>query len=135
MDSKGSKENRSKENNLIYIYTIVEAQSVVDLVRLTNLKTKKGWKCLGGMCFISLPATEYPFCQSMYRMDKVEDKKVEKKFTAFPYEGGKTEALQVEVPQGNSPSVDYRKPVLKPVAKKTAFKKRFAANHPLKKNK
>jgi len=94
MDSKG-KENRSKENNLIYIYRIVEAQSVLDLVRLTNLKTKKGWKCLGGMCFISLPNTEYPFCQSMYRMDKVEDKKVEKKFTAFPYEGGKTEALPI----------------------------------------
>lgn len=124
VDGKGS-----KENSLIYIYTIVEAQSVVELVKLTNLKTKKGWKCLGGMCFISLHGTEYPFCQSMYRMDKVEEKKVEKKFTAFPYEGGKTETLPP--PQVNSPSVDYRKPV----AKKTAFKKRFAGNHPLKKQK
>lgn len=134
MDSKGSK--GSKENNLIYIYTIVEAQSVVDLVRLTNLKTKKGWKCLGGMCFISLSGTEYPFCQSMYRMDKVEEKKIEKRFTAFPYEG-KTEALPVEQPQGNSPSVDYKKPISKvllPKRKNIAFKKKFV-NHPLKKNK
>ena len=130
---------RSKENKLIYIYTIVEAQSVLDLVRLTNLKTKKGWKCLGGMCFISLSGTEYPFCQSMYRMDKVEEKKVEKKFTAFPYEG-KTETSDainqntttVEQQQGNSPSVNYKKrnQVLPP--SKRIFKKKFI-NHPLKK--
>lgn len=117
MDSKGS-----KENNLIYIYTIVEAQSVVDLVRLTNLKTKKGWKCLGGMCFISLHGTEYPFCQSMYRMDKAEEKKVDKKrFTAFPYKGSDFPVLPEE-----------SKPATQKITKRKSFK---FVTHPLKKEK
>lgn len=116
VDGKGSKENK-----LTYIYTIVEAQSVVDLVRLTNLKTKKGWKCIGGMCFISLPDTRYPFCQSMYKMDKIEEKKVEKKFTAFPY--GKTVTQQTE-PNKGAPAKKRRK--------NAAFK---FVEHPLKKEK
>lgn len=129
MDSKGS-----KENNLICIYTIVEAQSIIDLVRLTNLKTKKGWKCLGGMCFISLPNIEYPFCQSMYKMGKVEEKKFEKKFTAFPYKGGESSPVQIPSDDYTKLEDHHTKPASKVLTKrkKVVFKKKFVV-HPLKK--
>jgi hypothetical protein len=67
----------SKEvmEGVVQIYTVVEAKSVNELVKLTNFKTKQGWNCIGGMCHTPTNICEadsqpYPYCQSMYRMEK-----------------------------------------------------------------
>ena len=82
------------EEDLVQIYSVVEAKSVNELVRLTNLKTKQGWNCLGGMCYAPLNICEadsqsYQFCQSIYRMEKPKAGKEPGKFVAFPYKGKK----------------------------------------------
>lgn len=87
-DSKGM----GNEDEVIQIYTIVEAKSINELVKLTNLKTKAGWICIGGMCYTPNNVCEadqhtYPYCQSMYRMEKPKKQMPAKKFEAFPYDG------------------------------------------------
>jgi hypothetical protein len=79
----------------VQIYTVVEAKSVNDLVRLTNMKTKQGWFCLGGICntpanYCESDTSPYPYCQSMYRMEKPKKERAVKEFVAFPYEGKKS---------------------------------------------
>ena len=77
----------------IQIYTIIEAKNVNELVKLVNIKTKQGWLCIGGMNyaqnnFCEADSQSYPFCQTMYRMEKPKKQLTEtKKFEAFPYDG------------------------------------------------
>lgn len=77
----------------IQIYTIIEAKTVNELVKLVNIKTKQGWLCIGGMGyapnnFCEADSQSYPFCQSMYRMEKPKKQLTEtKKFEPFPYDG------------------------------------------------
>lgn len=71
---------------VMQVYSVVEAKSVNELVRLTNLKTKQGWNCLGGMChtphnICEADSQNYSYCQSIFRM---EPKKGAKEFPAFP---------------------------------------------------
>lgn len=77
---------------LVPIYTVVEARSINDLVKLTNMKTKDGWNFLGGMChcpnnFCESDSKTYPYCQSMYRQEKPKKEKLPppvKQDVAFP---------------------------------------------------
>lgn len=62
---------------MIQKYEVVEATSVLDLVRLVNLKTKNGWVVLGGMAytptnFCFLTRDLYPFCQTVTRWEKIK---------------------------------------------------------------
>ena len=73
---------------VIQIYYVVEGKSVNELVRLTNNKTEDGWICLGGMChapnnICEADSQNYPYCQSMYRMEKPK-KGAPKRYDAFP---------------------------------------------------
>jgi len=75
---------------IIPIYSIVEAKSINELVKLTNLKTKTGWNLLGGMCHTPNNLCEadsqfYPYCQTIYRMEKPKKGMPVKEFVAFPY--------------------------------------------------
>lgn len=75
---------------IIPIYSIVEAKSINELVKLTNLKTKMGWNLLGGMCHTPNNLCEadsqvYPYCQTIYRMEKPKKGMPVKEFVAFPY--------------------------------------------------
>lgn len=84
----------SESEEIIQIYTIVEAKSVNDLVKLVNIKTKQSWICLGGMCYTPNNVCEsdqnnYPYCQTMYRMEKPKKQVPVKTFEAFPYDGKK----------------------------------------------
>lgn len=84
------------DEEIIQIYTIVEAKSVNDLVKLVNIKTKQSWICLGGMCYTPNNVCEsdqntYPYCQTMYRMEKPKKQMPVKTFEAFPYDGKKDE--------------------------------------------
>lgn len=68
----------------IQVYSIVEAKTVNELVRLVNLKTKNGWNCIGGMCYTPLniceaDAQSYLYCQAIFRMEKLKPKKQNKK--------------------------------------------------------
>jgi hypothetical protein len=77
--------------NIIQIYTIVEAKTINELVRLTNMKTKNGWNLIGGIChtpnnFCETDSQVYPYCQSMYRFEKPKKDMQVKKFVAFPYD-------------------------------------------------
>jgi hypothetical protein len=88
---------------LIQIYSVVEAKSVNELVRLTNLKTKNGWNIQGGMCyapnnFCEADSQSYPFCQSIYRMEKPKKEAPVKQFVAFPY-GQENKTTEVKVNQ------------------------------------
>jgi hypothetical protein len=63
------------------IYAVVEAKTINDLVKLTNMKTKDGWNFLGGMChvpnnFCESDSQNYPYCQSMYRLEKPKKEKL-----------------------------------------------------------
>ncbi len=83
MDSKIA----TKEVTEIQNYIIVEAKSASELVKLTNLKTKLGWKCLGGMCHLGNSSNVYfPFCQSMYRMEKPSTEKPVRNYTSYQYQ-------------------------------------------------
>ena len=76
---------------VVLIYTIVEAKSINDLVKLVNIKTKAGWLTQGGMCYCQNNLCEadsayYPYCQSIYRMETPKQSGPKKEFVAFPYE-------------------------------------------------
>jgi hypothetical protein len=78
------------KEDIIQIYTIVEAKTINELVRLTNIKTKNGWNLIGGICytpnnFDELDSQNYCYCQSMYRFEKPKRDAPVKKFVAFPY--------------------------------------------------
>jgi hypothetical protein len=67
-------------------YDIVQGKTPEELIRLVNLKTKFGWKCLGGMVHTptnreqppSPPSSArlevYAYCQSVFKM--VPNKKI-----------------------------------------------------------
>lgn len=68
-------------DDVVQRYEIVEGKTVQELVRLVNLKTKNGWTIAGGMVyaptnFAPLDSEYYPFCQSVF---KIERKKTNKK--------------------------------------------------------
>ncbi len=53
----------------------MEGKTVEELVRLVNLKTKNGWKLIGGVVyaptnFCPMDSTYYPFCQSVFKLEK-----------------------------------------------------------------
>lgn len=58
------------------LYEVVSATSILELVKLVNLKTKNGWQCIGGVCysgneehFINNDKTiiYYPFSQALVK--------------------------------------------------------------------
>jgi hypothetical protein len=57
-------------------YDIVQAKTPEELIRLVNLKTKFGWKCLGGMAYTpenkvydTAKGTEaYAYCQAVFKL-------------------------------------------------------------------
>lgn len=88
---------------VVLIYTIVEAKSINELVKLTNIKTKAGWLTQGGMCYCPNNLCEadsqyYPYCQSIYRMETPKKNGPKKEFVAFPYESNKNKK-KVYVPR------------------------------------
>jgi len=117
----------------IQVYTVVEAKTVNELVKLTNLKTKNGWNCLGGMCyapnnFCESDSQTYAFCQSMFRMEKPKNEKPVKKFVAFPYKEEKKEEKKEKFVAGNYPGPKRpieTNPELKQNYKKTKYKNKL----------
>jgi len=113
----------------IQIYTVVEAKTINELVKLTNIKTKLGWICLGGMChtpnnYCEADSSCYPYCQSMYRMEKPKGVQPTKDFVAFPYEDKKPQQV---TPQDLPPVPS--KVVIKKKAFKNNKKNNYAPRH------
>ena len=134
-------ESVGADEEVIQIYTIVEAKSVNELVKLTNLKTKAGWNCIGGMChtpnnFCESDSQSYPYCQSMYRMEKPKQEKPVKRFVAFPYKEEKKEEKKEKFVAGNYPGPKRPEPEKKnPEFKKSKYKNKLkyvSSQHPSK---
>ena len=116
--------------NIVQIYTVVEAKNVNELVKLVNIKTKAGWICLGGMAYVpnnfcDADSQNYPFCQTMYRMEKPRSATPEKNFEAFPYEHKATPAAGATGSTGPTAQVNQAKIKHKPKPKMHARYKKY----------
>lgn len=70
---KGNEDKNAKR------YEVVVGESIEELVRLVNLKTKFGWECVGGICYCKDAKAIYPYgnnsicdyyCQSIVKKSK-----------------------------------------------------------------
>ncbi len=67
-------------DDLVQRYEIVEGKTVQELVKLVNLKTKNGWTVIGGVVyaptnFCPMDSQYYPFCQSVFKVERKKRKK------------------------------------------------------------